>query len=62
MHYIFPFCYRCINDMFVKNRDSNVQRANEGVCITVNLVYLCKLVVYVTDYVLLCIKQCYICN
>jgi len=27
-----------MNDMFVKNRDSNVQGANKGVCITVNLV------------------------
>ena len=34
----FVFCYMCINDMFVKNRDSNVQGANKGVCITVNLV------------------------
>ncbi len=56
------FCYRCINDMFVRNRDSNVQGADKSVCITVNFGYLCKLVIYVTDYVLLCIKQCCICN
>ncbi len=40
-----PFCYRCINDMFVKNRDSNVQGADEGVCKIVNLV-ICASLLY----------------